>query len=487
MTDALEPVELDRTEGYFTPSTVAEFMISNSEVRKDARIIDPAAGDGTFIQTLLRRGYRRVWGIEVIEARAAELRERMKAYNGLSILSGDALDLATLGSWSVGTFDVAIGNPPFSYRRSRVSDERILANFELGRPNQAIEILFLERFVQLVRPSGLIRIILPMNIFANTTLQYVRDFILENLWIEAVVALPRHTFGGTSAKTAILFGQKRGKSWGVRGDLWNQKRVKLVSVPDVKSLPELAKMTIDKTDEGLLASMTEIQTRMDPDYHFARAETSRILESSKVPFAPLGELADVHTGFFKYGDTGHLVHSSVPRKKPERDKYIRLLKAKNLSIYGFRFGVDDFFIRKDEELFRPWACVNVGDVMVVRVGAGCVGRATCVIDERYKGQADDWMLIVEHKRVNPAYLAFYLNSSIGRTFVMREAQGTGTLSISKGKLLKVQVPMLLENEQSEFEAQVKKMYDAHRLGKLDKAKSIFASLEKRLKLLVFKQ
>ena len=487
MVQVPQSLEHRRTKGYVTPAVVAEFMIENSQVRKDAKIIDPAAGDGAFVQALAGRGYRKVWGIELEEERATRLRESLSAYSGLSLIAGDALNPATLGSWSMGTFDVAIGNPPFSHQRSKIDDERILANYELGRPKQAVEILFLERFIQLVRPSGLVRIILPMNVFSNTTLQYVRDYILANLWVEAVVSLPRHTFGGTSAKTAILFGQKRGKDWNKRADLWHQKRVKLVSIPDQASLCELTKIPIARPEGGMQVSISEIQDRMDPDYHFAGTRVSNLIDGSKAPFEPLSELADIRTGFVKYGEKTSLIYSTVPKKSPDKDKYIRLLKAKNLSTYGFRFGQDDFFIRTDEELFRPWACVDVGEVMVVRVGAGCVGRAVCVIDDRYKGQADDWMLIVTPKRLNPSFLAFYLNSSIGKAFVQKEAQGTGTLSISKGKLQKVMVPIIPASEQDEFASDVRNMYEAQRLGRPEKAKSIFASLESKLQKLVFKQ
>ena len=125
--------------------------------------------------------------------------------------------------------------------------------------------------------------------------------------------------------------------------------------------------------------------------------------------------------------------------------------------------------------------------MVVRVGAGCVGRSVCVTDDRYKGQADDWMLIVRPQNLDPSFLAFYLNSSIGKAFVQKEAQGTGTVSISKGKLQKILVPMIADSEQSEFASEVRKMYEAQRLGRIDKARTIFASLERKLQELVLKQ
>jgi len=73
-----------------------------------------------------------------------------------------------------------------------------------------IEVLFLERFVQLARPGGKVAIILPEGVFANSNLRYVREWLVQNFTIHAVVGLPRDTFKGTgtTAKTAILYLEK---------------------------------------------------------------------------------------------------------------------------------------------------------------------------------------------------------------------------------------------------------------------------------------
>ena len=79
------------------------------------------------------------------------------------------------------------------------------------RPSQIIEVLFLERFIQLARPGGKVAIILPEGIFANSNLRYVREWLVEHFIILAVIGLPRDTFKGTGtmAKTAILYLEKR--------------------------------------------------------------------------------------------------------------------------------------------------------------------------------------------------------------------------------------------------------------------------------------
>lgn len=73
-----------------------------------------------------------------------------------------------------------------------------------------IEILFVERFIQLVKPGGWVAVIIPDGILSNSNAHYVRDFISSKSKVEAIVSLPRDTFkqAGTSAKTSILFLKK---------------------------------------------------------------------------------------------------------------------------------------------------------------------------------------------------------------------------------------------------------------------------------------
>lgn len=74
-----------------------------------------------------------------------------------------------------------------------------------------IEILFVDRFIQLAKPGGFIAIIIPDGILANSTFHYVREFIADRTKVVAIVSLPRGTFKhvGTNAKTSILILEKR--------------------------------------------------------------------------------------------------------------------------------------------------------------------------------------------------------------------------------------------------------------------------------------
>jgi len=467
---------------YFTPNEVAEFMVKNSKINKTDKIIDPSLGDGIFFQVLLKKGYLNLYGIDIDEQIVKDDRKRYKNYKNVKIFLGNALDIKSLKSIKNNYFDMAIGNPPFSNQKNKINNPQILNYYFLRKQKQSFEILFLERFIQLVKEGGLIRIILPINIFSNTNLQYVRNFIISNLKIEAIVSLPRNIFKNTSAKTSILFGIKNQEN--LLGFFNNKQKnkVNLILVNSKKELMKLSQLSIYDNTIGIEKNIEEIQYRMDPDYYYAALKSKKYLINNNIHFKKLKEFVKIYNGFTKYGEDKKKIYYNIDNTNI--DKYIRLIKAKNISRIGFKYD-DNFFIKRDEDIYKPSACVKTKDVLVIRVGAGCSGRAFCVINEKYSGQVDDWIFILRDSQVNPAFLAFYLNSSIGKEFVNMEKQGTGTISISKSKLGNVMVPVLTVKQQKEFEKYVIEMYELYEKNEVEEAQNIYNFLDKKLKNILY--
>lgn len=462
---------------YFTPYKVTEFMVNNSNIVKGCRIIDPSVGDGIFFQVLLKKEYKNLYGIDIDRQIVAEDKRKYNNFGSIEFFSGNALDIKHFKSVKNGYFDMAIGNPPFSNQKNKVEDPKVLNYYFLRKQKQSIEILFLERFIQLVKDGGLVRIILPINIFSNTNLQYVRNFIISNMEIEAIVSLPRNIFKNTSAKTAILFGIKNQTNLFGLFNIKQKNKVKLILIEDIREMKILESLSIYDNKIGIMKDIEDIQYRMDPDYYYAELRNRRYLSNNNIQFKKLSEIVKIYNGFTKYGEDKKKIYNSIDKRN--EDKYLRLIKAKNINIFGFKFE-NSFFIRKDEDIYRPSACIKIGDILVIRVGAGCSGRAFCVINEKYLGQVDDWIFILRNSKINPAFLSFYLNSSIGKDFVNREKQGTGTISISKNKLGNVLVPILGMEQQKEFEKSVVKMYELYEKNKVEKARDIYKVLDEKL-------
>lgn len=208
-----------------------------------------------------------VWGIDIDEEvvnKWEEIsildmfegdRDKMKNHfyhqNGLIPLENKTLSYKKAED-GLSKFDAVVGNPPygglgvdisqkehiqlyqslqlfmiFNYRfqkKRQLNQDSLLGEAVVGhatvsdKPNLSvkqatsvpIEVLFVERFLQLCKPGGWIAIIVPDGILANSTTEYVRQFIAERAKVLGIVSLPRETFKavGTTAKTSILFLQK---------------------------------------------------------------------------------------------------------------------------------------------------------------------------------------------------------------------------------------------------------------------------------------
>lgn len=75
--------------------------------------------------------------------------------------------------------------------------------------------MFIERIYEFLKPkTGKAAIVLPDGILTNSSMQYVRDFILDKFQLLAVVSLPQVAFAhfGAGVKASVIFVRKRNYS-----------------------------------------------------------------------------------------------------------------------------------------------------------------------------------------------------------------------------------------------------------------------------------
>lgn len=73
-----------------------------------------------------------------------------------------------------------------------------------------IEVFFMERFLRLTKPGGLIAVIVPESIVASDQLAPLRTWLLTELDLLAMVSLPQNVFAdvGANARTSIVFARR---------------------------------------------------------------------------------------------------------------------------------------------------------------------------------------------------------------------------------------------------------------------------------------
>ena len=239
---------------YFTPRPIIEFCVNMMKPEQDWDVLDPSCGSGGFLlhaldymrkqagdyfdkdtQPVEYFNYwhdfaaKHLYGIEINDeiARVAKMNMIVHDDGHTNVISHDALESIDKmhdhnRGFSENRFDLILTNPPFG-STINLAEKPYLSTFELGnntdakgrqkpRKNQSSEVLFIERIWQFLKPGvGQAAIVLPDGILTNSSMQYVRDFILEKFQLLAVVSLPQCAFAhfGAGVKASIIFVRKR--------------------------------------------------------------------------------------------------------------------------------------------------------------------------------------------------------------------------------------------------------------------------------------
>jgi hypothetical protein len=402
---------------FFTPEIITQCMFRLAGVRSGQKVIDPSCGDGVFVRNAPQSC--EIFGCEIDPQYGGGLRSLLKKEH---FISGDALtDLLPL--W--GTFDLAIGNPPFSAQANLEKRPEILQGFDFGfgRSSQCLEVLFLELFLKLVKPRGRIAIILPDGPLSNRPFKYVRDWLLCRAHVEAIVSLPRGIFTKTSAKTNILIAQKLSPA--------HQPYCEPTSLfvcDDVSALRPISLADWQEADDRWQKIVLADESDWRPEAHHS------IKQATFSDSVKLGDVFRLRTGFALYGKQRELLESL------SRDRVL-LMRAKNLAPEGgLRLNSNCGYINRHGDTFCEDSLVRPGEILFVRVGAGCYGR-TALMPEGLDAQADDWIhILTPTADMDCVGLVEWFNSEEGREQIQRLAKGVGTLSISKTSLAEMRIP-----------------------------------------------
>ena len=213
---------------YFTPIQVIRLIVKCIQPTSADLIIDPFAGSAHFLSEALsfvekennnaksisEFVFYKLHGIEKSErmVRIAMTDMRLHGDGHSNIRCTDSLlPFDTYSDLSPESFDIVMTNPPFGSVLQKESYS-YLGKFELlnGKGKVPLEVLGLERSIQLLRTGGRIGIVLPESVFVNKSFQHVRTWLGYHMKIRGIISLPQTTFSpfGANIKTSVLIASK---------------------------------------------------------------------------------------------------------------------------------------------------------------------------------------------------------------------------------------------------------------------------------------
>ena len=228
---------------FFTPRNVVKLMVEIVNPQPGQSVMDPACGSGGFLVEAMNSMRRQqmagaaINGIRGIEkddflSKVANAYLAIVGDGDSGVFCADSLDEPSRWGAEVcrgvrlGQFDVVLTNPPFGKDIKVVGQEK-LAQYELaskwrkegavyektGKINAEMrpEILFIERSLQLLKPGGVMGIVLPETFFHAPKARFVMQFI-EQCNIQWIIDLPHNTFRPhNNAKCVAIILQKSAK------------------------------------------------------------------------------------------------------------------------------------------------------------------------------------------------------------------------------------------------------------------------------------
>jgi len=234
----------DEAGQFFTPPNIVKFMVNYLDPVVDSKILDPACGHGGFLLETKEvlwskinsedkriKSISNLFGIDkdLFLSKISKLYLEILSNGKSNLFCEDSLDPKSYRAPAKktiknDTFDYIFTNPPFGVKIP-INDIEVLAYYQLGHAwkdigdkwekqnrlvrQQAPQVLFIERCVQLLKDNGKLAIVLPEGIFGNPTDRYIWEYLTSIGKILGIVSLDQNAFQPyTCNKTSILFFEK---------------------------------------------------------------------------------------------------------------------------------------------------------------------------------------------------------------------------------------------------------------------------------------
>jgi type I restriction enzyme M protein len=244
---------------FFTRVKIADILTEQFSNNPPRRVIDLGAGEGSLSAAVAKRWPQaEIVTVDIDPSCAGELDTNLKAAGNKKHhhVIHDVLDAQLTKVLSrFSGFDAAVCNPPFFKPSWKDDFTNILKAANLldacsSKADLSAEILFLAQNISLVKPGGMIALIVPDGFMTGWRTTALRKNLLKRHKVECVIQLPAHSFHETEARCFMLFITRDGKP---------SDKVKLMRYEGELS-------------EAIYIAPSSAEKRMDYDYHVSHSK-----------------------------------------------------------------------------------------------------------------------------------------------------------------------------------------------------------------------
>ncbi|KAB8036231.1 type I restriction-modification system subunit M [Silvanigrella paludirubra] len=207
---------------FYTPTEVSQLLAEIINPQKGHKIYDPTCGSGSLLircaekLTKKRISDFQIYGQEITAATwaLAKMNMFLHCLESAVIENGDTIRSPLfLDGDKLMKFDIVIANPPFSLDKWGIEEAKNdpFQRFHYGIPPQSYgELAFVQHMIASLNETGRSAVVLPNGVlFRGSSEQKIREKIIYDDLLEAVIGLPANLFYGTSIPATIIVLNKK--------------------------------------------------------------------------------------------------------------------------------------------------------------------------------------------------------------------------------------------------------------------------------------
>lgn len=310
---------------YYTESEdITSYMVSKMGISENDIILEPSAGEGTFIDELLKRKIKvHIDALDINEKAISTMQMKYAELPEVSVRLADTLfdeildNYASSEIWLKNTdvlldeqldlfsslgghYDKVIGNPPYGAWQDREKRDLLKKKY-VGQYVKETYTLFLLRSLSVLKNGGRLSFIIPDTFLFLNMHEKLRKILLTNTKIEEILIFPSKFFPGVSfgySNLSIITLEKCERQDAL------ENTVKIIKgFKSSCEFEDVLREKYKKYHKVYELKQLEIYTSDKSRFILADEDVSTMLDVSEVK---LGDVADIVTGFYS-GDNKRFI------------------------------------------------------------------------------------------------------------------------------------------------------------------------------------
>ena len=323
--------------GYYTPLSLAKFIVNWGVTNQVSSILEPSCGDGAFLEALKKSsGNFECTAVEVLDSEAEK--SGMLVQNDLrfKVINNDFYD-EYKNHLSDKTFDLVIGNPPYiryQYLTEEQREEQSLIMTSNGlAANKLINawVSFVVASVQLLSGNGKVGLVIPAELLQVKYAEKLRMYLMTHLQKITIVTFRELVFPDVQQEVVILMGEKDTFHEGVH-------HIKILEFDNIDDLNS----NFHPVEERVAFKDIDMSTTKWTRYFLSKEQNALINKiKNDRRFVPFVEIGEVDIGITTGNNNFFSVNKDTVEDYDLGDVTLPLI-ARSVNIPGITFNEPDW-------------------------------------------------------------------------------------------------------------------------------------------------